>query len=127
MSARRISIILNALQAMGADWSLLFAVDDSYEWLEGQDGKRHRGERTGTAYIVAMLNNGCAPLTVRTPEDKPAVSAEEVAAACLTGQPLRVRFEGFKAEAYQGKNGLGISATADKAVILTSNNGTSKT
>ena len=97
--AKRISILLSALQAMGGEWSLLFSVDDGYEWLDGPDGKRHRGERKETVYTVAMLNNGCAPLTVRTPEDKPAVTAEAVAAACLTGQPLRVRFEGFKAEA----------------------------
>ena len=117
--AKKISILLSALQAMGAEWSLLFAVDDGYEWLDGPDGKRRRGERKETVYTVAMLNNCCAPLTVRTKEPQPVVSAEEVAAACIAGQPLRVRFEGFKAEAYQGKNGLGITATADKAVLVT--------
>lgn len=122
--AKRIIIALTALQAMGADWSLLFSVDDGFKWLEGPDGKRRPGERIETIYNVAMLQNGCTPLAVRTPEPQPVVTPEEVAAACLAGQPLRVRFEGFKAEAYQGKNGLAISATADKAVIVTPTPGT---
>lgn len=117
--AQRITITLTAQQAMGADSSLLFAVEDGFNWVTGPDGKRHPDERTETVYTVAMLHNACAPLRVRTPEAQPVVTAEAVAAACLAGQPLRVRFEGFKAEAYQGKNGLGISATADKAVIVT--------
>lgn len=124
--AKRITITLTAQQAMGAENTLLFGVDDGYNWVEGPDGKRHPSKRTETIYTVAMLNNACAPLRVRTPEAQPVVSAEDVAAACLTGQPLRVRFEGFKAEAYQGKNGLGISATADKCVVVAPTSGPSK-
>lgn len=33
--ANRITISLTAQQAMGADISLLFGVDDGYNWVEG--------------------------------------------------------------------------------------------
>ena len=120
----RLTFLLTVLQVLGADWSFLFGVEDDFEWITGPDGKRRPGNRIGTRYIVAMLQNQCAPVVVRTPEATPVVSAEEVAAACLSGQLVRVRFEGFKAEAYQGKNGLAISASADKAVIVTPAPGT---
>lgn len=120
----RLTFLLTALQVFGVDWSLLFAVEDDFEWVTGPDGKRHPGNRIGTRYIVPMLQNQCAPVVVKTPEITPVVSAEDVAAACLSGQFIRVRFDGFKAEAYQGKNGLAISASADKAVIVTSTPGT---
>ena len=116
--ASRLKFALTALLAMGADWSYLFAVEDDYEWLKGPDGKQHPGARIGTRYTVAMLQNQCSPLVVKTAEATPAVSAEEVAAACLSGQLIRVRFEGFSAEAYQGRNGLSISASADKCVVI---------
>lgn len=122
--ATRMTIPVTAQQAMGNDWSVLLNVEDGFQWVDGPDGKRHPGERTETVYTVAMLHNAYAPLKVRTPEAQPVVTAEKVAAACLVGQPLQVRFEGFKAEAYQGKNGLAISATADKAVIVSMAPGT---
>ena len=127
MMFNRMTFLLTALQVLGADWSLLFGVEDDFEWIVGPDGKRRPGNRIGTRYIVAMLQNQCAPVVVRTAETTPAMSAEEVAAACLSGQLIRVRFEGFKAEAYQGKNGLAISASADKAVVVTPAPGTTST
>lgn len=117
--AAKITISVTAEQAMGADWSYLFGVEKDVEWVAGPDGKRRPGNQIGTRYTVAMLHNSCSPLIVRTPEITPAISAEEVAAACLSGNLIRVEFQGFTAEAYQGKNGLGISATAEKCLRKT--------
>ena len=47
------------------------------------------------------------------------MSAEEIAAACLTGQFIRLRFEGFAATPYVSKDGLSLKATAKKAVVVT--------
>ncbi len=114
-------IILNLTveQATGTTTPIVTEVDDDMEWVEGPDGKRRPGPRIGTRYTILMQQSGCAQLVVKTPEATPAISAEDVAAACLSGQFIRARFEGFKASPYQGRNGMGISATADKAVIVT--------
>lgn len=66
-------------------------------------------------------------MVVRTSEITPAISPEEVSAACLAGQFIRVRFENFSATPYQGKNGMGVSATADKCVVVTPAPGTTGT
>ena len=116
----KINIALTVDQSTGTTTPIVTEVADDVEWVDGPDGKRRPGARVGTRYTVLMLQNACAPLTVRTPEATPAVSAEEVAAACLAGKFIRVRFEGFKAHPYQGKNGLGISATADRAIVVSS-------
>lgn len=114
----KLKLDLTAVQATGTDTPIVSEVEDEREWKEGPDGKRRPGERIGTRYTVVMQNNGCAPMSVRTPEAVPAISAEEVAAACLSGHFIRVRFENFRATPYQGKSGLGISATADKCVVV---------
>lgn len=114
----KLNFELTVEQAAGTGTPPLVGVSEDMEWTDGLDGKRRPVARIGTRYTVLMLQNECAPLVVKTPETTPAISAEDVAAACLTGQFVRVRFEGFKASPYQGKNGLAISATADKAVIV---------
>lgn len=105
-------------QATGTATPIVVGVTDDVEWTNGPDGKRRPGARIGTRYTVLMLQSECSPLVVKTPEITPAVSTEEVAAACLSGQFIRARFENFKASPYQGRNGMGVSATADKAVIV---------
>lgn len=115
----KITFELNVEQATGTTTPLLAGVTEDHEWVTLPDGKRQPGERIGTRYTVLMLQNEAAPLVVKTPETAPPISPEEVAAACLSGQFVRVRFEGFKATPYQGKNGLGVSATADKCTIVT--------
>lgn len=115
----RIKFDLTVEQATGTTTPLLVSVSEDREWLTMPDGKRQPGDLIGTRYGVLMLQNECAPLVVRTPEITPAISAEDVAAACLTGQFIRVRFENFTATPYQGKNGMGVSATADKCVVVT--------
>lgn len=101
----------------GVSTPIVAGIEQSLEWLLGPDGKRHPGERNGTLYTILMQNSGCAQLRVRTPELEPAVAPEEVEAACLTGRFVRLRFENFHATPYQGKAGLAISATADKAEV----------
>ena len=115
----KLLVDLTVEQAAGVSTPILVAVADDVEWINDPDGKRHPGNRVGTRYTVLMQQSGCAPLVVKTTEAVPAVSAEEVAAACLSGQFIRVRFEGFSASPYAGKNGLGLSARAEKAVIVT--------
>lgn len=115
-----ISFSLNAIQATGSDNPVLVCVADEVEWTVGEDGRRHPGARIGTRYTVLMLQNACAPLVVKTPEAVPVVTAEAVAAACLSGKFIRVKFENFAATAYQGRNGLGVTATADKAILAAS-------
>ncbi|MBC5722571.1 hypothetical protein H8S11_07080 [Flintibacter sp. NSJ-23] len=122
----KFNLKLSAEQATGTPTPIVGDVKDDVAWETGTDGKRHPGPRVGTCYTVLMQQSGLAPLTVKTPEAVPAVSAEEVAAACLSGQFIRVRFEGFTADPYQGKNGLGISATADKAVVVSAPSGVKK-
>jgi len=114
----RLNIVLGLEQATGTTTPAVVDVADDIRWIDGPDGKRYPGDRIGTRYTVLMQQSACSPLTVKTPETAPAVSAEDVAAACLSGQFIRVRFENFQARPYQGKNGLGISATADKAVVV---------
>ncbi len=116
----KIKIDLTAEQTAGTSTPILADVADDVEWVDGPDGKRRPGPRIGIRYTILMQQSGCAQLVVKTPETQPAVSAEAVAAACLSGQFIRVRFEGFRASPYQGKNGLGISATADKCIVVTS-------
>ena len=115
----KIKIDLTVEQATGTATPPLVGVTEDIEWTDGPDGKRRPGQRIGTRYTLLMLQSEAAQLVVKTPETTPAISAEEVAAACLTGQFVRVRFDNFKASPYQGKNGLGISATADKCVVVT--------
>ena len=114
----KLSIQLTLEQTTGTAEPFLVAVAEDVEWNEGPDGKRRPGNRIGTRYTVLMLSSECAPLIVRTPEAAPVVSAEEVAAACLAGQFIKVRFQNFAARPYQGKNGLGVSATADSCEIV---------
>ncbi len=123
----KLNFSLSLEQSAGTSTPFVVDVADDVAWVEGQDGKRRPGARIGTRYTVLMLQNACAPMVVKTPEVQPAVSAEEVVAACLAGQFIRVRFEGFKANPYQGRNGLGISATAEKAVVVTATSAVSKT
>lgn len=115
----KIKFDLTIEQATGTTTPLLVGVAEDVEWTDGPDGKRRPGARIGTKYIVLMLQSEAAPLVVKTPETTLPISPEEVAAACLSGQFVRVRFENFKASPYQGKNGLGVSATADKCVVVT--------
>lgn len=115
---------LTVEQATGTATPIVASVSEDREWLTMPDGKRQPGDLIGTRYGVLMLQNECAPLVVRTPEITPAISAEDVAAACLAGQFIRVRFENFTATPYQGKNGMGVSATADKCVVVTPATGT---
>ena len=115
----KFNISLTCEQATGTATPFLVGVSEDWEWIDGPDGKRHPGSTIGTRYTVLMLQSECAPLVVKTPETTPAVSAEEAAAACLSGNFIRVRFEGFQASPYQGRNGLGISATADKCSVVT--------
>lgn len=117
--ARNFNFNLTVEQATGTTNPLLAGVTEDIEWTDGPDGKRHPGARIGTRYTVLMLQNECAQLVVKTPETAPPIGSEEVAAACLAGQFVRVRFENFSASPYQGRNGLGISATADKCVVVT--------
>lgn len=117
---------LTSQQTFGTDTPLLVSVEDNTEWVEGPDGKRHPGRRLGTKYGALMLQNKCDKVFVTTPEETPAISAEEVAAACLSAQFIRVRFEGYAADVFKGKNGLGISATADKAVVVSAPSGVKK-
>lgn len=114
----KLNLSLTVEQATGTTTPLLVEVSEVFEWVTGPDGKRHPGNRIGTAYTVLMQQSGCAPLVVKTEELTSPVSAEAVADACLSGQFIRVRFENFKASPYQGKNGLGISATADKCALV---------
>lgn len=114
----KLTLDLTSIQTFGTDAPFLVSVGDNMEWLEGPDGKRHPGKRLGTKYGLLMLQNECDKVFVTTPEETPAISQEEVAAACLSGQFIRVRFEGYSADVFKGKNGLGISATADKAVVV---------
>ena len=116
----KFNLKLTVEQATGTTTPIVAEVSDNVEWVDGPDGKRHPGPRVGTRYTVLMQQGGLAQLTVKTPEAVPAISAEEVAAACLSGQFVRLRFDNFAAEPYQGKNGMGISATADKAVVVSS-------
>lgn len=114
----KLKIDLTVEQAAGTATPLLAGVAEDVEWTDGPDGKRRPGPRIGTRYTILMLQNEAAPLVVKTPETTPPISPEEVAAACLSGQFIRVRFDNFKASPYQGKNGLGVSATADKCVVV---------
>ena len=114
----KLKIDLTVEQATGTTNPLLAGVAEDVEWTDGPDGKRRPGARIGTRYTILMLQNEAAPLVVKTPETTPPISREEVAAACLSGQFIRVRFDNFKASPYQGKNGLGVSATADKCVVV---------
>ena len=109
---------LSVEQATGTTTPIVVSVADDVEWTDGPDGKRHPGARVGIRYTVLMLQNECAPMVVRTSEATPAISAEDVAAACLAGQFIRVRFENFSATPYQGRNGMGVSGTADKCVVV---------
>lgn len=120
----KLSFNLSVEQATGTATPIVVGVSDDVEWTDGPDGKRHPGARIGTRYTTLMQQNECAPLVVRTPETTPAVSAEEVAAACLAGQFIRVRFENFSATPYQGRNGMGVSGTANKCVVVTPAPGT---
>lgn len=122
----KVNVNITVEQATGTATPIVADVEDAVEWVDGPDGKRHPSPRVGTRYTILMQQSGCAQLVVKTPEATPAISAEEVAAACLSGQFIRVRFEGFKASPYQGRNGMGISATADRAVVVTSANTTTK-
>lgn len=115
----KLKLTLTCEQATGTATPFLVGVSEDREWVDGPDGKRHPGSTIGTRYTVLMLQSECAPLVVKTPETTPTVSAEEVASACLSGNFIRVRFEGFQASPYQGRNGLGISATADKCSVVT--------
>lgn len=115
----KLKLTLTCEQATGTVTPFLVGVSEDREWVDGPDGKRHPGSTIGTRYTVLMLQSEGAPLVVRTPETTPTVSAEEVASACLSGNFIRVRFEGFQASPYQGRNGLGISATADKCSVVT--------
>lgn len=115
----KLNLNLTVEQATGTSTPSLVGVAEDVEWKDGPDGKRRPGDRIGTRYTVLMLQSECNQLVVKTPEITPAISPEEVAAACLSGQFIRVRFENFHASPYQGKNGLGISATADKCVLVT--------
>lgn len=115
----KLKLTLTCEQATGTATPFLVGVSEDREWVDGPDGKRHPGSTIGTRYTVLMLQSEGAPLVVRTPETTPTVSAEEVASACLSGNFIRVRFEGFQASPYQGRNGLGISATADKCSVVT--------
>ncbi len=115
----KLNIDLTIEQATGTITPIVTGVAEDVEWTDGPDGKRRPGARIGTRYTVLMLQSECAQLVVKTPEATPAISAEEVATACLSGQFVRVRFDGFTASPYQGRNGMGISATADKAVVVT--------
>lgn len=115
----KLNFELSVEQSTGTATPIVVGVADDVEWTDGPDGKRRPGARIGTRYTVLMQQSECAPLVVKTPETTPAISAEDVAAACLSGQFVRVRFENFKASPYQGRNGMGVSATADKAVIVT--------
>lgn len=117
--SNKFHINLTCEQATGTATPFLVGVSEDREWVDGPDGKRHPGSTIGTRYTILMLQSSCAPLVVKTPETTPAVSAEEAAAACLSGNFIRVRFEGFQASPYQGRNGLGISATADKCSVVT--------
>lgn len=116
----KLNIKLSVEQATGTTTPPLVSVTEDMEWVDGPDGKRRPGARVGTRYTVLMLQSECAPLVVKTPESTPAISAEDVAAACLSGQFIRVRFENFSASPYQGRNGLGVSATADKCTVVAS-------
>lgn len=109
---------LTTQQTFGTDTPFVVSVEDNKEWVDGPDGKRHPGKRLGTKYGALMLQNGCDKVFVTITEETPTISPEEVAAACLSGQFIRVRFEGYAADVFKGKNGLGISATADKAVVV---------
>lgn len=120
----KLTFNLTVEQATGTTTPIVVSVADDVEWTDGPDGKRHPGAHVGSRYTVLMQQNECAPLVVRTPELTPAVSAEEVAAACLAGQFIRVRFENFTATPYQGKNGMGVSGTAEKCVVVTPATGT---
>ena len=115
----KLKLTLTCEQATGTATPFLVGVSEDREWVDGPDGKRHPGSTIGTRYTVLMLQSEGAPLVVRTPETTPTVSAAEVASACLSGNFIRVRFEGFQASPYQGRNGLGISATADKCSVVT--------
>lgn len=125
--SNKFHINLTCEQATGTATPFLVGVSEDREWVDGPDGKRHPGSTIGTRYTVLMLQSECAPLVVKTPETAPAVSGEEVATVCLSGNFIRVRFEGFTASPYQGRNGLGISANAEKCVVVTPAANTSKT
>lgn len=118
--SKKFDFKLTITQATGTEAPLLVDVAEDVEWTDGPDGKRRPGQRIGTRYTVLMLQNACAPLVVKTPELTSVVSADEVAAACLSGQFVRVRFENFSATPYQSKNGLGVSGTADRCVVAPS-------
>lgn len=118
--ASKITITITAEQAMGASWSYLFAVEDDFEWIAGPDGKRRPGIRIGTRYTVAMLHNCCAPLIVRTPEITPAISAEEVAAACLSGNLIRVELRSFSSAFRISKAGLSPAVSLMNSAARTS-------
>lgn len=115
----KLTFELTIEQATGTTTPFLTGVSEDMEWEEGPNGKKRPVAQLGMRYTVLMLQNEAAPLVVKTPETTPPISPEEVAAACLSGQFVRVRFDNFKATPYRAQNSLGVSATADKCVVVT--------
>ena len=116
---KKLSISLTLEQCTGTSSPIVVDVGEHCEWIrDDATGKSKRGARLGSTYTVLMQNQQCQHLIIRTPESQPVVSQEEVATACVSGQFLRISFEGFSGRPYSRDDETLISAKADRAIAI---------
>lgn len=101
----------------GADYAILVGKSDTFPY---ENGKRTSDVRDGVRLTVALQNSRLTQLSVRYDHDPlPKVTDEQIEAATADGQFIYVQVPDAIVSIYSGNNGIGMTATASTAQIVT--------
>lgn len=104
----------------GSDVCVLIEKSDIFRY---QDGKKISDERIGVKLTVALPGSRLTPLGIKFDHDPlPEITDEEIAAATASYQFLYVQLPDCSVNLYSTSNGLGMTATAHTAHLVTLEN-----
>lgn len=104
----------------GQDFGLLVEKSEIFPYV---NGKKSSDTSIGTKLVVALQQNRLSQLAVKFDHDPlPKISDEDIADATATCQFLYVQIPDCMVNVFSTSNGLGMTATASTAQIVTLKN-----
>lgn len=117
MAYNNIIVALNAVNG-GADYAILTGKSEIFPY---SDGKKSSDTPIGVKLTLALQNSRLSSLTVKYDHDPlPSIDDAQIEVACSACKFLFVRIPDCKVKVYSSTgSGLGMTATAEKAEIVT--------
>ena len=116
---RKIETTLSSVNG-GADYGILVEKAPIYPY---ENNKRISDTPTGVRLTLALQNARLNQLTIKFDHDPlPKIADEQIAAACASCNFLYIQIQDAVVTLYSTDSGIGMTATAETARIVTLNN-----